>query len=142
MFERTVASVELHRHEGNGAEGGSSMAAPRTAKECPSAEHTTSVRSFAERMPTPPRKRKAWQPGERDHLVYHWVRFEGKRQWWSATELKTDQATLSRILVRYEKWLAHGQPGADGQLDTAERQRVQRWLTYERDGDIPESDMR
>jgi hypothetical protein len=88
------------------------------------------------------RTRKPWQPGERDHLAYEWTRFRGKPQWWVAHELGVDQSTVSRIVARYEKWLAHSQPGESGQLDPAERQRVQRWLTYERNERILASALR
>lgn len=88
------------------------------------------------------RMRKPWQPGERDHLAYEWTRFRGKPQWWVAHELGVDQSTVSRIVARYEKWLAYSQPGESGQLDPAERQRVQRWLTYERNERILASALR
>ena len=88
------------------------------------------------------RRRKPWQPGERDHLAYEWTRFRGKPQWWVAHELGVDQSTVSRIVARYEKWLAHSQPGESGQLAPAERQRVQRWLTYERNERILASALR
>ena len=60
------------------------------------------------------RQRKPWQPGERDHLAYEWTRFRGKPQWWVANELGVDQSTVSRIVARYEKWLAEksGAPAA------------------------------
>ena len=88
------------------------------------------------------RRRKPWQPGERDHLAYEWTRFRGKPQWWVAHELGVDQSTVSRIVARYEQWLAHSQPGESGQLAPAERQRVQRWLTYERNERILASALR
>lgn len=77
------------------------------------------------------RRRKPWTPDHNATIVYQWVKFEGKRQSWVASALRISQSTVSRILERYEKWLAHGRVGAAG-LSEAERQRSQRWLTYER----------
>jgi hypothetical protein len=110
---------------------------PFVTREC----EDSAAQPAARHSPTT-RKRKPWQPGERDHLAYEWIRFEGKRQWWVAKELGVDQSTVSRIVARYEKWLAHAQPGDGDQLDPAERQRVQRWLTYERNERILASALR
>jgi hypothetical protein len=78
------------------------------------------------------RTRKAWKPGQRDHLVYQWVRMEGKQQTWVAGQLELSQSTVSRILSRYDKWIAHAQPGDDGRLSAEEQLRTQLWLTYAR----------
>src|SRR5688500_13100276 len=75
---------------------------------------------------------RAWRPNADDHLIYQWVRFEGKRQTWVAAQLGISQATVSRAMARYERWKAHADPRDGGQLDPAERARAQRWLTYER----------
>jgi transposase len=68
----------------------------------------------------------------RDAIVYEWVRFEGKTQLWAAAEMGISQGTVSRILERVERRAAHAPEGTGGRLDPQERQRVQRWLTYER----------
>jgi hypothetical protein len=78
------------------------------------------------------RRRKPWTPDHNATIVYQWVKFEGKRQSWVASALRISQSTVSRIVERYEKWLAHGRAGVEGGLNEAERQRSQRWLTYER----------
>ena len=88
------------------------------------------------------RQRKAWKPSGRDELIYQWVRFEGKTQDFAARAYDISQATVSRILQRYEKWQSHAQPGADGSLTHAERQRMQWWLTYERNERILASSLR
>jgi hypothetical protein len=78
------------------------------------------------------RRRRPWQPSDRDHLIFQWVKFEGQRQTWVAQQFNIDQSTVSRIIQRYERWQAHAQPGDAGRLAHAERLRAQRWLTYER----------
>jgi hypothetical protein len=79
-----------------------------------------------------PRKRRAWQPGARDHFIYHLVKFEGHSQSDAASMQRLSQATVSRVIQRYERWQAHADPREGGRLDPAERLRAQRWLTYER----------
>jgi hypothetical protein len=76
--------------------------------------------------------RCTWSPDAKDHLVYQWVKFEGQTQSWAALQLGISQSTVSRIIDRYERWQAHADPREGGRLDPAERQRAQRWLTYER----------
>ncbi len=88
------------------------------------------------------RKRKGWAPDATDHLVYQWVKFEGKSQTWIATAIGVDQSTVSRIVQRYEKWQAHATPATDGRLSPAERQRAQRWLTFQRNEHIIASSLR
>jgi hypothetical protein len=78
------------------------------------------------------RKRRAWQPEARDHYIYHLVKFEGHTQGEAASMQRISQATVSRIIDRYERWQAHADPREGGRLDPAERLRAQRWLTYER----------
>jgi hypothetical protein len=92
----------------------------------------------------PPRKRKrrGWAPDDTDHLAYQWVKFDGKRQGEVARMLGIDQSTVSRIVLRYEKWQAHATPATDGRLSHEERQRAQRWLTYERNERIIASSLR
>ena len=78
------------------------------------------------------RKRCDWQPDRDDHFIYNQVKFEGMTQRWVAGLLEISQSTVSRVVKRYERWLAHAEKRAGGQLDHAERRRSQRWLTYER----------
>ena len=79
-----------------------------------------------------PRQRRAWAPNADDHQIYRWVRFDGKSQSWAAGQLGISQATVSRVVQRYERWQAHADPRDGGRLDPAERARAQRWLTLER----------
>ena len=78
------------------------------------------------------RKRRAWAPSADDHLIYRWVRLEGKGQEWAAQCFGISQSTVSRIVERYERWQAHAEARDDGRLDPAERLRAQRWLAFER----------
>jgi len=73
-----------------------------------------------------------WQPDGDAHLIYRWVKFEGKSQSWVASAFRVSQSTISRIIQRYERWQAHAKERENGRLDRAERLRAQRWLTYER----------
>ena len=73
-----------------------------------------------------------WQPDGDAHLIYRWVKFEGKSQSWVASAFRVSQSTISRIIQRYERWQAHAKERENGRLDCAERLRAQRWLTYER----------
>jgi transposase len=81
-------------------------------------------------------------PHARDELIYEWVVFEGKSQVEVASMLDISQGTVSRALQRYERRQAHAEPREGGRLDPAERQRVQRWLTYERNERILRSCLR
>jgi hypothetical protein len=54
------------------------------------------------------------------------------KQSWVAYQMGISQATVSRVIQRYERWKAHADPREGGGLDPAERARAQRWLTYER----------
>src|SRR5688500_15861871 len=87
-------------------------------------------------------RRSEWQPGAKDHLVYHWVKFSGMRQTSAASRLGISQPTVSRIVERYERWQAHAGEREGGRLDAAERRRVQKWLTYERNEVLLASAMR
>jgi transposase len=78
------------------------------------------------------RQRRPWKPAARDHYIYRMVRFDGLTQEEAANRQRVSQATVSRILDRYERWQAHADPREGGRLDAAERVRAQRWLTYER----------
>jgi hypothetical protein len=85
---------------------------------------------------------RSWAPSNRDRLIYTWVRFEGRSQAWAACELNLNQSTVSRIIDRYERWIAHGGPSQNGGLNRDERLRAQHYLTYERNEWILASCMR
>jgi hypothetical protein len=76
--------------------------------------------------------RRPWTPDGNDHLIFQWVKMEGKTQDWVATQLEISQATVSRVVQRYERWQAHAREREGGRLDHSERLRAQRWLTFER----------
>src|SRR5437762_3221442 len=78
------------------------------------------------------RTRRPWQPDQTAHLIFQWVKMEGQKQGWVAAQFGIDQATVSRIVQRYERWQAHAQERDGGRLDRSERLRAQRWLTFER----------
>jgi hypothetical protein len=78
------------------------------------------------------RPRRPWKPDGDAHLIFQWVKMEGKSQGWVASALNVSQPTVSRIIQRYERWQAHAKEREDGRLDPAERLRAQRWLTFER----------
>ena len=88
------------------------------------------------------RPSKPWQPKNRDRLIFGWVRFEGMTQAWVAQQLGLHQTTVSRIVERYERWIARGGPARDGALSHEERVRYQRWITYERNEVILASALR
>jgi hypothetical protein len=79
-----------------------------------------------------PRARQPWKPDGDAHLIYQWVKMEGKSQAWVASALRISQSTVSRVIQRYERWQAHAKEREGGRLDHAERLRAQRWLTFER----------
>jgi transposase len=76
--------------------------------------------------------RRPWSPDGNAHLIFQWVKMEGKTQTWVADAFGIDQSTVSRILQRYERWQAHAKERENGRLDHSERLRAQRWLTFER----------
>src|SRR5262245_36608065 len=81
---------------------------------------------------TPSRSRRPWTPDGDAHLIYQYVKMEGKSQSWVARAFDISQATVSRIVQRYERWQAHLKERENGRLDPTERVRAQRWLTFER----------
>jgi len=83
-----------------------------------------------------------WSPTDRDRLIFQWVKFDGHKQSWVASQLGIHQITVSRIVDRYERWIAHGGPSQQGGLSRDERLRAQRWLTYERNEWILNSALR
>jgi len=84
----------------------------------------------------------AWNPTDRDRLISRWVKFDGHKQSWVADQLDMNQSTVSRIVDRYERWIAHGGPAQQGALNRDERLRAQVWLTYERNESIIASCLR
>lgn len=87
---------------------------------------------FVSASDAPPVAGREWSPSDRDRLVFQWVKFEGKTQSWVAEQLELNQSSVSRMIERYERWIARGGPARQGGLSQAERARAQRWLTYER----------
>src|SRR5262249_50951832 len=83
-----------------------------------------------------------WEPTKDEDFVYHWVKLEGKSQDWVASALGISQATVSRIIQRYERWQAHAEDRARGRLDPVERQRSQWQLTFERNERILATSLR
>lgn len=55
------------------------------------------------------RSRRPWKPEGDDHLIFQWVKMQGKSQGWVAGELGISQATVSRVIQRYERWQAHAE---------------------------------
>src|SRR5262245_7973145 len=81
---------------------------------------------------SPRASRRPWAPSDRDRLIFQWVKFEGRTQFWVAQQLDIDQSTVSRVVDRYQRWIARGGPAGQGTLSHEERIRAQRWLTIER----------
>ena len=113
------------------------MSAPATIPFNPL--ETTSERAAS---PPAPHSSRAWSPTDRDRLIFRWVKFEGHTQSWVAQQLELNQSTVSRIVERYERWIARGGPGREGALSHDERLRTHRWLTYERNEWIVASALR
>jgi len=82
--------------------------------------------------PVSPSSAPSWSPSPNDHLIFKWIKLEGKSQSFVASSFGISQPTVSRIIQRYERWQAHAADREDGRLDHTERLRAQRWLTYER----------
>jgi hypothetical protein len=78
------------------------------------------------------RSRRSWEPDHDDHLIYWWVKFQGKSQAWVANDMGIHQGTVSRVIQRYERWQARTELHDRSRLTREERLRAQRWLTYER----------
>jgi len=98
------------------------MSAPATIRFHPSAATTAPSASSS----------RPWSPSDRDRLIFQWIKFDGHTQSWVAEQLDMNQSTVSRIVERYERWIARGGPRRQGGLSTDERLRSQRWMTYER----------
>ena len=58
--------------------------------------------------PSSSNNNRPWSPTDRDRLIYHWVKFDGHKQSWVAQQLNLNQSTVSRIVDRYERWIARG----------------------------------
>lgn len=71
-------------------------------------------------------------PSDRDRVIFKWVKFDGRSQGWVAQQLNVHQSTISRVIERYERWIARGGPSESGGMTRDERLRYQRWMTYER----------
>src|SRR5688572_2172091 len=93
-------------------------------------------------IPFTPAQQKPWAPSDRDRLIFQWVKFEGQTQSWVADQFEISQSTVSRIVERYERWIARGGPAQQGGLTHDERLRTQRWLTFERNEYIIASALR
>jgi hypothetical protein len=91
---------------------------------------------------TPQPKSQPWTPSDRDRLIFQWVKFDGHKQSWVAAQLDLHQTTVSRIVERYERWIARGGPSQEGSPNHDERLRAQRWLAYERNEWILSSALR
>jgi len=86
--------------------------------------------------------RRPYSPSDNDHLIFKWVKLDGESQSWVADQFGISQSTVSRIIQRYERWLAHADEREGGHLDHSERVRYQRWLTMERNDQIIASCLR
>src|SRR5262245_33094338 len=91
---------------------------------------------------SPSTRSRLWSPSDRDRLIFQWVKFEGQTQSWVGGQFNLSQSTVSRIVERYEKWIARGGPAHCGGLSHDERLRAQRWMTYERNEWILTSSLR
>jgi hypothetical protein len=121
----TAAAVSAVR----GATAGLSSSVP-AALLCFASQNTATQHNTATAEKEPPRR--AWKPDGDAHLIFQWVKMEGKSQGWVAMALGIHQSTVSRVVQRYERWQAHARQREDLRLDPAERLRSQRWLTFER----------
>ena len=80
----------------------------------------------------PTNGKQPWMPSERERIIFRWVKFDGERQSWVADQYGISQSTVSRIVQRYERWIARGGEQQEGAPSHDERLRAQKWLTYER----------
>src|ERR1051325_8322342 len=85
---------------------------------------------------------RPWSPTDRERMIFQWVKFDGHTQAWVGQQLGMHQSSVSRIIERYERWIARGGPSREGALSHDERVRAQRWLTYERNEWIVASALR
>jgi len=77
-----------------------------------------------------PRKRRA--PSGRDQAILVAYRVHGRTQQELADEYHLSQRRISAIVCRVERWRAELLPAVDEELDSRERQRLERWLERER----------
>ena len=80
----------------------------------------------------PTNARQPWMPSERERIIFRWVKFDGEKQSEVAHRFGINQSTVSRIVQRYERWIARGGEQQEGAPSHEERLRAQKWLTYER----------
>src|SRR5262245_19709770 len=71
-------------------------------------------------------------PSARDQAIYLDRQTRGCSQQQLAADNRLSQSRISQILRRVEQWRANLRPQAEGELDHAERQRLERWLERER----------
>src|SRR5262245_2888380 len=76
--------------------------------------------------------RPRWTPNHNDHLIYDWVKMQGKTQREVSSLLEIHQSPVSRVIQPYERWLAHLKSRENGRRDPQERLRAQRQLTCDR----------
>ena len=80
----------------------------------------------------PTTMKQPWMPSDKERTIFQWVKFEGLSQSEVAYQFRINQSTVSRIVKRYERWIARGGDEQEGAPSYEERLRSQRWLTYER----------
>jgi transcriptional regulator with XRE-family HTH domain len=78
------------------------------------------------------RPRAKRQPSERDQAIYVARMTRGLSQAELAEQQGLSQSRISQILRRVEKWRGEVWPAEAGELDHAQRQRVERWLEHQR----------
>ena len=78
------------------------------------------------------RHRRPWTPDDSDREIFEYVRMGGQTQAEVALRLGISQSTVSRVVMRYERWQARAKPREAGRLEHGERLRSQRVLTFER----------
>ena len=78
------------------------------------------------------RNRRPWTPDDSDREIFEYVRMGGQTQAEVALRLGISQSTVSRVVMRFERWQARAKPREAGRLEHGERLRSQRVLTFER----------
>jgi len=59
---------------------------------------------------------RPWRPTGDDHLIFEWVKMQGKTQREVAGMFGIDQSTVSRVIQRYERWQAHAKEREGGRI--------------------------
>jgi hypothetical protein len=88
------------------------------------------MQSIGSLVPRKPRKRPA--PSQRDQQIYVEYQITGRRQVELAEKHGLTQTRISQIIRRVAAWRANSDPRETGDLTQAERERLDRWLEYER----------